>query len=74
MNPRVDPVEAELRAGNTCMRVADDYTAMGEHDAALLFARQAHVHYERAAALRASQSEANQFPAGQAPTGTTEAA
>ena len=79
MNPRVDPAEAELRAGNDCLRVADDYTAIGEHDAAVMFVRQAHLHYERAAAIRASQSERNRFgadqsDAGQTPTGTTEAA
>jgi hypothetical protein len=79
MNPRVDPAEAELRAGNACLRVADGYTAIGERDAAVMFVRQAHLHYERAAAIRASQSErsrsgVNQSGAGQSPTGTTEAA
>jgi hypothetical protein len=84
IDPRIDPGEAELRAGNDCLRVADDYAAIGEHNAALMFARQAQVHYERAAAIRARQSEARQSEArqsearqseaGSSSTGTNEAA
>jgi hypothetical protein len=79
IDPRIDPGEAELRAGNDCLRVADDYAAIGEHNAALMFARQAQVHYERAAAIRARQSAmsqptVSQSEAGSSSTGTTEAA
>jgi len=79
IDPRIDPVEAELRIGNDCLRVADDYAAIGEHNAALMFARQAQVHYERAAAIRARQSAVSQptvsqSEAGSSSTGTTEAA
>jgi hypothetical protein len=72
-NPCIDPAETELRAGNDCLRVADDYTAIGEHKAALMFARQAQVHYERAAAIRARQSEARQSEARQSEARQSEA-
>jgi len=80
----MDTAQVEQQAGDECMRVADDYTAIGEHDDALTFARQAHRHYERAAAIRARQSEVSQSAAsrsgpnaseaGESSTGTTEAA
>jgi len=68
LSTRMDTARSEQHAGDQCMRIADDYTAIGEHDVALTFARQAYLHYERAAALRASQSQA-----GQAETSPAEA-
>lgn len=65
----MDTAQTEQRAGDDCMRVADDYVAIGEHDVALTFVRQAQLHYERAAALRASEHEG-----GRSPAGSTEAA
>lgn len=67
----MDSAHSEQQAGDECMRVADDYLAIGEHDVAMTFARQAQIHYERAAALRAQPSAQD---AAESSAGTTEAA
>jgi hypothetical protein len=67
----MDSAHAEQQAGDECMRVADDYVAIGEHDVAMTFVRQAQVHYERAATLHAAQPVQG---TGESASGTVEAA